>query len=156
MTEDRKHDQCHRADDSQTALAAVHSACEANDLAAILGLLPSIARLNKAGIIYCKALIRARFGDRFRPRLLNAAIERERSVFLRSEAELCITKSFVNDSRNPHSTSRPKDPAAVSMGRRGGSVRGVKKGLAALSAERSAEIRLMAFEARRQKRAQRG
>jgi len=44
---------------------------------------------------------------------------------------------------------RRKDPAAVALGRKGGRVSGIKKGLAAMSPEQRERIRQMAIETRR-------
>lgn len=141
-------------------LESVRAACLAGNpgMQALVDLLPSIGELPKPSIALAKRMIYSRFGASEVPRrLFNAAIQVGREAFLRRERELRNAKLFaVSGSRIDPSILRRKNPHAVELGRRGGLVSGICKGLGAMPAERREAIRLMAVEAVRRKRALRG
>ena len=139
---------------AQQTLAEVEAACAAGDLGAILSLLRPMAALDKAALAKCKGLIRRRFGARFRPSLLNEVLRNERSAFFESQRESQRAKDFaILSASSSRSISRPKNPHAVALGRRGG-LRRARKGLAAISPDRANAIRRLAVEALQRKRTQ--
>ena len=123
---------------ARQTLSEVEAACAAGDLDAVVGLLRPMAALEKAALAKCKGLIRRRFGERFKPSLLNEVLRNERAAFFESQREAQRAHDFaVLSASSSRSISRPKNPHAVALGRRGGLRRGIRKGLSALSQDRA-------------------
>jgi hypothetical protein len=142
----------------QQVIESVRAACVAGDLQTLLDLIKPIARLSKSSLATAKTLIRERFDtSRVPRRLFNSAIKTEREAFLRSERDHEMAKDFaaLSGSRIDPSILRRKDPHAVDLGRRGGLVRGIRKGLACLPPDRRAEIQAKAIAGIKRAKAQR-
>jgi hypothetical protein len=135
-------------------LLDVQSACDEGDIRAFatINMLKRLGCLSKPALAVAKRMIRARFGNRFPPHLLSRAIRSEREKFLHAER----AKAFGSKAASSLSSKFlcKKDRLAVAFGRRGGLTRG-RKGLAAMTPEKRAEIQAKAIAGIKRARAQR-
>jgi hypothetical protein len=127
-------------------LADLESLCVAGNLKAIweLPMLQRLAALSKPAMAQAKRVYSARWGrDGARRQFASVLRELRQGLLARESAR---GFSSLGGSKPDAHTVRRKDPAAVNLGRRGGMVR-ARKGLAAMPAEKRAEIQRRAREA---------
>jgi hypothetical protein len=140
-------------DDAQT-LKAIQKLLDASDLSGLWSsrMLRRLAGLTDVSRTVAMKMIRARWGRACLPKALSRVVSEQREALLQGARAAQFNAASDNDDR---ARVRKKDPLMSAFGKRGGMVRGLRKGFAALDAAERTRIAKKGAEGRRRAAAER-